>query len=285
MASKPRNFVKDVPIHIANRCVLRTNLLESEDVRTMVKLLLAKHARKCRVRVLQYAIRCNHLHLLISQDFTGHDRRRKLGVAAFCRNVFSAAARFGHIQSSTAGRFWERTYRSCLRGEGQEALQAFAYIAANGLHHNPDERLEDNKDSGNRVYLEGKPDGVITHVLGVFAPLTGNTRERGAFIRDLILEWHSLADEKRKEVATARTLLCQHSDHLDHRGGSQAVPVGEWIDPKSVEDARRKLLSWVPKRVKFHPRRAPKLGETIRIVIEEIPPAPRAGVGWREIAV
>ncbi len=285
MASTPRDFVKDVPIHIANRCVLRTNLLETENVRMMIKLLIAKYAPRCRVRVLQYAIRCNHLHLLVSQDFTGHDRARKLGVAAFCRDVFSAAARFGNAQLQLSGRFWERTYRSCLRGEGQEALQAFAYIATNGLHHHPEERLEDNKDSGTGVYLEGKPDGVITHALGVFAPLTGNFSERGAFIREMILEWYSLATEKRKEVATARALLCQHRDQLDLRGATRAIPLAEWIDAKAVEDARRKLLSWVPKPVKFHARRAPKLGGTIRVVIEEVLPASLAGAVPREIAV
>ncbi len=149
MASVPRDYVADEPVLVTTRCVLRVKFMERPAMKTEIRRHIAKWADRCGVEVLAWTVAGNHLHLLLSQHFTGHDRRaRRVGLFPFLRNVLSAIARYGNAHHSSQGRFFERVYNARRRPSPEQALQSLAYILEHPVKHGFEGGLDDENTSG-----------------------------------------------------------------------------------------------------------------------------------------
>ena len=268
MASIPRDYVAGEPVLVTTRCVLRVKFMEHRAMKTEIKRQIAKWAPKCGVEVLAFTIAGNHLHLLLAQDFTGQDRRRKRGISAFCRNVLSSVARYGNALHSTQGRFLERVYRSRRRPSPEQALRSLGYILEHPVKHGIEGGFDDVNTSG-RLYRHGTPDGVATAALGVF------------LLRDPELRWHALealldeiyADPRWREdgVEVAREVMNRHPEIVDKKGWCTPNSVALWAGEEAAKRAREAVLTAPQYRVKFNGRNAPAPGDVITVVFQEVP--------------
>lgn len=271
MASLPRDYVKDEPVLVTSRCVLRVPFLSRDAVRTEVRRQFARWAPKCGVEVLAFTIAANHIHAILSQDHTGIDKRRRRGTAWFLRNVLSGIARYANAHFSTQGHFVERVYWSRRRASPEQALQSLAYILEHPVKHGVAGGFDDLNTSG-RLYRRGTPDGVATAVLGVF------------FLRDPELRWNAIvellremyADPRWKDngVDVAREAIERHPEVIDKKGWCAPIKVAVWAGEEAARRAREAVLAAPQVRVVFSPRKAPRIGGVVTFVIREAPSRP-----------
>lgn len=270
MASIPRDYKKDEPVLVTTRCVLRVRFLEHPAVKTEIRLLIAKWAPKCGVEVMAITIAGNHLHLLLSQDRTGHDSaRRRRGIFPFMRNVLSGVARYANAAHSSQGRFWERAYYSRTRASAEQALQSLGYILEHPVKHGMPKGFDDENTSS-RLYFRGTPDGVATAVIGLF--LARDPEVRGEAILALCREMYSDPRWPEDGVEVAREAIQRHPEVVDKKGWCRTIAVGIWAGEEAAKRARQAVLTAPQKRFKFWSRNAPAPGDVIRVVFEEVTP-------------
>ena len=268
MASVPRDYVKDEPVLVTSRCVLRVRFMEHPAMKTEIKRLITKWAEKCRVEVLAYTIAGNHIHLILSQDRTGHDRRKRVGIFPFLRNVLSSVSRYGNALHSSQGRFMERTYYARRRPSPEQALQSLGYVLEHPVKHGFAGGFDDGNTSG-RLYRRGVADGVATAVLGVF--LQRDPQLRWDAIVGLFREMYADPRWREDGVEVAREAFQRHPEILDKRGWCAPISVGLWAGEEAAKRAREAVLSAPQVRVKFRGRNAPAPGDIVTIVFEEVP--------------
>ena len=237
-------------------------------MKTEIKRQIAKWAKKCCVEVLAFTIAGNHIHLILCQAHTGHDRRKRTGIFPFLRNVLSSVARYGNALHSSQGRFLERSYLARRRPSPEQALQSLGYILEHPVKHGFAGGLDDQNTSGG-LYRRGTADGVATAVLGVFLQ------------RDPELRWDAMvalfremyADPRWREdgVEVAREAFQRHPEILDKKGWCAPISVALWAGEEESKRARQAVLSAPQVRVKFTRRNAPAPGDIVTIVFEEMP--------------
>ncbi len=268
MASVPRDYVADEPVLVTSRCVLRVRFMERPAMKTEIKRQIAKWATKCRVEVLAFTIAGNHVHMILSQDRTGHDRRKRTGIYPFLRNVLSSVSRYGNALHSSQGRFLERSYLARRRPSPEQALQSLGYVLEHPVKHGFVGGFDDENTSG-RLYRRGTADGVATAVLGLFLQ------------RDPELRWDAMvalfremyADPRWREdgVEVAREVIQRHAEVIDKKGWCAPIKVATWAGEEAAKRAREAVLSAPQVRVKFTRRNAPAPGDIVTIVFAELP--------------
>lgn len=280
MPSAPRDFMAHVPVVITTRCILRADLFDELNIEKKFRQLVARFAPPDQVEVFGWVFLRNHLHMLVSQNINGHDKRRKRGISPFLRNVFAALAKYVNGRLSSQGRVFERTFLARNRSEADEIFASFAYILTNPVHHGAAKRPEDYAASAVGAYYRGEADGVTTAALGLFSSIEGTSAEKGQFVEGLVREWSAdvrAAGKDANKIAIAGRVLREHRDRLNVKGAREAIPIASWLGRERAVRARDELLSWVPSKAEFQPRRAPRVGEIIRVVVrsQERPPVRR----------
>lgn len=279
MASAPRDYVKDEPVLVTTRCVLRVPFLKMDAMKTELRRQIAKWAPKCGVEVLAFTFIGNHIDMILSQDHTGIDSRRKRGIAWFLRNVLSYVARYGNALHSSQGHFVERRYLSRRRPSPEEALQSLAYILEHPVNHDVPGGFEDVNTSG-RLYLHGTADGVATAVLGLF--LLRDPEARWTAIENLFREmysdprWKTCTDPEnpKERVEVAREAIARHPEVIDKWAWCVPIRVALWAGEEAARRARHGVLTAPQERVEFSARRMPRIGGVIEVVFREAPPRP-----------
>ena len=278
MASLPRDYMADEPVLVTTRCVLRLKFLKHPAVKTEIRRLIAKWASACGVEVMAFTMAENHLHLLLSQERTGHDRAaRRRGIFPFMRNVLSAVARYANAVHSSQGRFWERVYYSRRRPSSEQALQSLAYILEHPVKHGVAGGFDDVNTSGG-LYFRGTPDGVSTAAIGLF--LARDPEVRWQAIEALLREMYADPrwQEEKTRVEVASDAIERHPEVIDKTGWRKAIAVGLWAGEEAAERARKAVLTAPRRRFKFRSRNAPAPGDVIRVVFEEVPAVMIGGV-------
>ncbi len=268
MASVPRDYVKDEPVLVTSRCVLRVRFMERPAMKTEIKRQIAKWAPKTGVEVIAFTFAGNHIHLLLSQDHTGVSRARRRGIAWFMRNVLSSIARYGNALHSSQGRFLERSYYSRRRPSPEQALQSLGYILEHPVKHGFVGGFDDENTSG-KLYRRGTADGVATAVLGLF--LQRDPELRWTAIVALFREMYADPRWREDGVEVAREVIQRHPDVIDKKGWSAPIAVALWAGEEAAKRARESVLSAPQVRVKFTRRNAPAPGDIVTIVFEEVP--------------
>ncbi len=276
MASVPRDYVADEPVLVTTRCVLRVRFMERPAMKTEIRRHIAKWAGRCGVEVLAWTVAGNHAHILLSQGHTGHDKRKRVGIFPFCRNVFSSIARYGNAHHSSQGRFFERVYNARRRPSPDQALQSLAYILEHPVKHGFAGGF-DNEDTSGRLYLRGTADGVATAVLGVF--LHRDPERRGEAIMELLRELYADPRWREDGVEVAREAIERHPEVVDKESWRAPIAVALWAGAEEAKRAREAVLSAPQVRVKFTPRNAPAPGDVVTVVFREMPPVYASG-GW-----
>ena len=228
MASLPRDYMADEPVLVTTRCVLRVKFLQHPAVKSETRRLIAKWAPECGVEVMAFTIAGNHLHLLLSQDRTGHDTSRKRrGIFPFLRNVLSAVARYGNAAHSSQGRFWERVYYSRRRASAEQSLQSLAYILEHPVKHGVAGGFEDVNTSGG-LYFRGTPEGVATAALGLFVARDPEVRWKAieALLREMYVDPRWQDEKQRVEVAS--DAIERHPEAIDKTAWRTSTAVGLW---------------------------------------------------------
>jgi REP element-mobilizing transposase RayT len=269
MASVPRDFMADEPVLATARCVLRVRFMERPAMKTEIRRAVAKWAGQCRVDVMGWTVAGNHLHFLLSQEHTGHDRARRVGISAFLRNVFSSVARYGNGLHSSQGRFFERTFYSRNRPSAEQALQSLGYILEHPVKHGFAGGFDDENTSG-RLYRRGTADGVATAVLGLF--LQRDPELRWNAIVNLFEEMYADPRWRENGVEVAREAIQRHPEVVDKKGWNAPIAVALWAGEEAAKRAREAVLTAPQVRVKFRSRNSPAPGDVITVVFEELPP-------------
>ena len=271
MASVPRDYVADEPVLVTSRCVLRVPFLSRDAVKTELRRQIAKWAPRCGVEVIGLTIAINHFHMIVSQDHTGIDKRRKRGIAWFERNVLSNVARYGNAHFSSQGHFVERRYWSRRRPSPEQALQSLGYVLEHPVKHGVAAGFDDEDTSG-RLYFRGTPDGVATAALGVF--LARDPEVRWTAIESLFREMYTDPRWRENGVEVAREVIQRHPEVIDKKGWCAPIKVAVWAGEEAAKRAREAVLSAPREQVEFSPRKAPRVGGIVTVVIREAPPRP-----------
>ena len=271
MASVPRDYVADEPVLVTSRCVLRVPFLSRRAVRTELRRLIARWAPRCGVEVIAFTIAANHLHMILSQDHTGIDKRRKRGIAWFERNVLSGIAVYANAHFSSQGHFVERRYWSRRRPSPEQALQSLGYILEHPVKHDIAGGFDDEDTSG-RLYRRGTADGVATAVLGIF--VLRDPELRWIAVVELFREMYADPRWHEDGVQVAREVIQRHPEVIDKKGWCVPIKVAIWAGEEAAKRAREAVLSAPQERVEFSPRKAPRVGGIVTIVIREAPSRP-----------
>ncbi len=271
MASVPRDYVADEPVLVTSRCVLRVPFLQKDAMKTEIRRQIAKWAPKCGVEVLAFTFIGNHIHMLLSQDHTGIDKRRRRGIAWFLRNVLSYVGRYGNALHSSQGHFVERRYWSRRRPSPEQALQSLGYILEHPVKHDIAGGLDDENTSG-RLYRRGMADGVATAALGVF--LLRDPEARWDAIVALFREMYVDPRWREQGVEVAREAIQRHPEVIDKEGWCVPIKVATWAGEEAAKRAREAVLSAPQERVEFSPRRMPRVGGVIEVIFREAPARP-----------
>ncbi len=271
MASVPRDYVQDEPVLTTTRCVLRLPFLSRPAVRTELKRLIARWAPRCGVEVIALTIAVNHIHMILSQDHTGIDKRRKRGIAWFERNVLSGLSLYGNAHFSTQGHFVERRYWARRRPSPEQALQSLGYVLEHPVKHGVATGFDDEDTSG-RLYFRGTPDGVATAALGVF--LARDPEVRWTAIECLFREMYADPRWREDGVEVAREAIQRHPEVIDKKGWCVPIKVAIWAGAEAAKRAREAVLTAPQERVEFSPRKAPRVGGVIEVIFREAPSRP-----------
>ncbi len=275
MASVPRDFVAGEPVLVTTRCVVRLRFMERRAMKTEIRRLIAKWAKRCRVEVLAWTVARNHIHLMLSQEFTGQDRGgKKRGISAFLRNVLSGVARYGNGLHSSQGHFVERAFLSRRRPSPEQALQSLGYILEHPVKHGIAGGFDDENTSG-QLYRMGTADGVATAVLGVF--LLRDPEVRWAAIIGLFDEMYADPRWREDGVEVAREAIQRHPEIIDKKGWCAPISVALWAGEEAAKRAREAVLSAPQERVVFTRRNAPAPGDILTVVFVEAPSIPAPG--------
>lgn len=282
MASRPRCFRAQEPVEIELRCAWRVKLLNDAVIAEELERLIAFEARRCEVRVVGVTIEVNHLHMLLAQEFAGHDPDKKKGIAAFQRNFASRATHFLNGHLSLKGRAWERSYRSHTRGDAAQFLKSLVYTVMNPVKHGAVDRAEDYEFNDADVYFFGRPNGIVTHVPTILSGFGKTTQARAKGIKRLIEEVWSEGVRMGDLLKASQQAVSRERARIDQRGWAGTIPVGAWVGHEAAEKKRNEVLDRERPFVEFQPRRAPEIGAVIDIRIKYASPRPLASASWRE---
>ncbi len=268
MPSTPRGFLADVPVLVTTRCTLRADFFKDRDMERRFRQLIARFGNRCGVRVFAWVLMRNHLHMLVSQDFPGQDRRRRKGISPFLRDVFSVLAKRANELNSSQGHVFEQVFHSRNRPDAEEVFAAFAYILTNPMHHGAARRIDTYEASSAKVCFSAEPDGAVNAILGLFGRLDGTSKEKGVVIRRLVQEWFDLveaAGEGANKVAIARELLHKHRAMIDMRAASRPIPIAAWVGQEAAKKARDGILAGAPLQAQNESGATPRVADLIRV--------------------
>ncbi len=282
LASRPRCFRAMEPVEIELRCAWRVKLIGDAVVAEELQRLLAFEAGRCEVRILAMTIEVNHLHLLVAQEFSGHDADGKLGIFPMMRNFESRATHWMNGHFSLMGRAWERSYRSFPRGDAAQVLKSIVYTVMNPVKHGAVKRAEDYEFNDADVYFTAKANGIVTHVPAMWSALGRTSEERAKEIKKLIEEVWKDGSRHGSLVKAARRAIARRPALRDSRGWAETIPVGAWVGYDAAEKQRKEVLDRERPFVEFQPRRAPSIGDVIVIRVNRVAPRPLAGARWRD---
>ena len=282
VASRPRCFRAGEPVEIELRCAWRVRLIDDAAIAEELERLIAFEAARCQVRCLAVTIEVNHLHLVVAQEISGHDPARRVGIAAFMRNVESRATHFLNGHFSLIGRAWERSYRSYPRGDAAQLLKSLVYTIQNPVKHGAVLRAEDYEFNDADVYFQARPNGIVTHVPLLLAGLGTTPDERGRRIKELMDEVWAEGQRSGDLLDAARNAISRRQGAIDQRRWAETVPVGAWVGNEAAENKRKEILDRERPFVEFQPRRAPRVGDVIEINIRRASPRPLADASWRD---
>jgi hypothetical protein len=279
MASRKRNFRKDLPVLVSQRMVLRLLLLEEPELKEYTLSALARNLVRCQVAILGWALQGNHFHLVMTQKIDGHDERRAVGIAPFMRNVTSTLAKKVNSTYSLQGHSVERTYRSHNLEGPENLLRSLAYIHAQDAHHHATRPKGEPRWDSWTVLAGGQPDGVVSDLPEFWNLLASSPEERAERARDLlraIIDCALVLERDSQDnpwaVATAE-VVALHKVPLT-RNWQRLLPVPAALDAAAHTKAHEARLAWQWPRIAFDPRRAPRVGDVITIEVrrEAIPP-------------
>lgn len=267
MASKPRDYVQNVAVGISARCILRLDLYSFEEAKQRLKQLFRHYEKMCEVEIIDFVIRDNHWHVIIVQrNFSGHDKQRKKGIAAWVRNVRMMSTRTLNAVYSTQGCLSERVYRSVNLKTNERLLAHQAYVQANGLHH-ANEAPDQSAHTSWILYGKGEATGVVTQVPDYCADGSlGDNRKFLCALQRLAMRYEREGREL-PWLRAAQELIAAQAPSVLPEAQPSFVPVTELIDEADHKAACQALDDWEFPRVEFEPRRAPSVGKLIEIRI------------------
>lgn len=161
--TKKRKYRAHEPVLVTFRWAMRLDLFEQEaELRQLLRQLVAGWSVRCQVRVLGYAVRNNHAHLILVQRINDHDKERRKGIAAMMRNVLSQIGLAANATFGFEGRIIQKTYHAVKLTTVGDLVRRLAYVHNQAVHHGVPEDAcgEDSSD----VYYRHECDGVVTDI-------------------------------------------------------------------------------------------------------------------------
>ncbi|MBD3392109.1 MAG: transposase [Chitinivibrionales bacterium] len=130
MPRASRNRVPNRIWHITHRCHNRNFLLRAERTRLKWLTWLFESRKRYNICVLNYAVTCNHVHLLVYDDEGLSSIPKSLQLTAGC------TAQAYNSAHSRRGAFWEDRYHATAVESGLHLLRCIAYIDLNMVRAN-----------------------------------------------------------------------------------------------------------------------------------------------------
>lgn len=132
-----RYFIPGNIWHITHRCHKRDFLLRFRRDRKRWMHWLFEAKRRFGVRVLNFIVTSNHIHLLVSDDTAGGD------IPAFMQLVQGRTAQDYNNRKNRNGAFWEDRYHATAIASDEHIIQCMVYISMNmvraGVVNHPEE--------------------------------------------------------------------------------------------------------------------------------------------------
>jgi len=257
-----------VPVAITVRFALRLPLIAQIQLQQLMLALMVKYAKMCAVEIFWYEFRPNHLHITAWQTFSGHDHMRRVGLSPWMRNVLSVWVRKANAFHSTEGRLTERSFLSHNITSNERLLANQAYTLGNKSHHIGDSP-EDDPSGAWTVYASGEPDGVV-NVLPDYLDELGDAPTDQLL---LAIIWRAIqlesAGNKRAWLDATREIIAEMAPAFRAIDLPGKYDVVQLVDADKQRAMVAERLTWQWTRIKFQPRKAPKLGEPIEVVVRK----------------
>jgi len=266
MASKKRNFIAGVPVALTLRFILRLPLLAQLELKELLLQLMVRYAKMCAVEILFYQLGPNHYHASVVQAFHGHDPNRLVGISPFVRNVMSVWVKRANSFLSTQGTLTERNFRSHNVYTNEELFANMAYTLGNETHH-IGRHPEKATHSAWGVYVDSEPDGVVTAMPAFLDDLGGHELDELLLaITNRAIELELEGGKRAWLNATVETLALM-VPQFPRIEFPEIVDIARYLDGSKHRQSSEQRLAWKLARVEFQPRRAPRIGELIEIVV------------------
>jgi len=202
---------------------------------------------------------------------------RRIGLSPWMRNIFSVWVKKAGAYHSTKGGLTECTFFSHNITSNERLLANQAYTLGNKAHH-IGESPEDDPSGAWTVYARGVPDGVVNAVPDYLDRLGDKPTDE--LLLDII--WRALEHEadgdKRAFLNATLEIIAEQAPafpFLDLPGKHDIATI---VDIEKHRARVVERLTWQWSRVQFQQRKAPKLGESIEIVVrKQLDPDPPVG--------
>ena len=256
----------DVPVALTLRFILRLPLLAQLELKELLLQLMVRYADMCAVKILYYQLGPNHYHASVVQAFEGHDPMRRVGISPFVRNVMSVWVKRANSLLSTQGTLTERAFRSHNVYTNEELFANMAYTLGNETHHAGKHPAESTHSAWG-VYVDQEPDGVVTAMPAFLRDLADHDLD--ALLMAITTRAIELGLEGQKRAwlnATVETpaLMVPKFPTVEL---PEIVDITRYLSADKHRQLKAERLAWQLPRVQFQPRRAPRIGELVEIVV------------------
>lgn len=229
MTTRTRDFEAHVPLHVRAECILGLDMLAHPDVRQVLIGQIAK-APKYNVQVGALAIRKNHLHLMVWQDFDGQPAdpcrirspEKNIGVSLFVGSCLGPTTLKMHAvnKGETEGAGWKRRFASGRLDTAQKVIRAIAYLKGQCAHHGPSQFLDD-LPIDSLPTVEVVEDGLTTTLF-------------------VLPEFEGTDEQVTEQMSALINRIIDYACEAERELRSSDSRVAEWV--RACQDAEGKLL-------------------------------------------